>query len=47
MTLQQEGNNYIGRQLARKKRDLIGWNRVHAMVHQYLQYNRECFHAVR
>jgi len=34
-TLQQDGNNYIGRQLARTKRDLIGWNRAHNTVHQY------------
>ena len=27
--------NYIGRQLARTKRDLIGWNRAHNTVHQY------------
>ena len=34
-TLQQDGNNYIARQLVRTKRDLIGWNRAHNTVHQY------------
>ena len=34
-TFQQDGNNYIGRQLTRTKRDLIGWNRAHNTVHQY------------
>ena len=34
-TLQQDGKNYIGRQLARTNRDLIGWNRAHNTVHQY------------
>ena len=33
-SLQQDSNN-IARQLARTKRDLIGWNRAHNTVHQY------------
>ena len=34
---QWDGNNdgYIGQQLLRQKRDLIGWNRAHNTVHQY------------
>jgi len=33
--LQWNGNNNIGRQLPRSKRDLIGWNRARNTVYQY------------
>ena len=31
----------IGRELVRRKRDLIGWNRTQNTLHQYLRYKND------